>query len=178
MKVASVKKVGRHPVYDITVKDIHHYVLRNGVVTHNTGGMYAANCVFIITKAQEKEGTEISGYKFTINIEKSRFVKEKAKFPFVVTYKKGIDRYSGLLELGMESGFVIKPKVGWYQKIDPETGEILEKNYREKDTHNLDFWRDILMSQAFRDFCTHKYKLGETVEIDDLNEEETSELTD
>lgn len=175
MKIQSVKKIGKKPVYDITVKDVHHYTLRNGVVTHNTGGMYSSNCVFIITKAQEKEGTEIAGYKFTINIEKSRYVKEKAKFPFVVTYKKGIDRYSGLLELALECGLVIKPKVGWYQKVDPETGEILEKNYREKDTHNLEFWRDILVSQKFREFCSHKYKLGDTVEMDDLGLEDAIE---
>jgi RecA/RadA recombinase len=137
------------------------------VMGGGTGTTYASNTVFIISKSQEKDGTEIAGYKFTINIEKSRYVKEKAKFPFVVTYKKGIDKYSGLLELALEAGFVLKPKVGWYQKTDPETGEVHEKNYREKDTHTADFWKDILYSEKFKEFCTHKYKLGDMLESDD-----------
>ena len=41
MKVKSVRNVGRKPVYDLSVNsdeyDDQHYVLENGVVTHNTG---------------------------------------------------------------------------------------------------------------------------------------------
>ncbi|UQJ95780.1 RecA-like recombination protein [Klebsiella phage CPRSB] len=53
-----------------------------------------------------KEGTEVVGYDFIMNIEKSRFVKEKSKFPLHVTYEGGISMYSGLLDLAMEMNFV------------------------------------------------------------------------
>jgi len=84
MKISSINKVGRRPVYDLSVSEVEHYALKNGVVTHNTGIYYSANQIFIITKAQEKTGTELAGFKFTINIEKSRYVREKAKLPFTV----------------------------------------------------------------------------------------------
>lgn len=165
MRINSIKSVGKKPVYDITVSNIHHYFLKNGVVTHNSGGLYAANTIFFITKAQEKDGTDLAGYKFTINIEKSRYVREKAKFPFVVTYEKGIDKYSGLLDYALQGEFVIKPSMGWYQKVDPDTGEVLEGKYREKDTHNKAFWDMYLSSDKFLDYCSSRVKLG-SVKLD------------
>jgi hypothetical protein len=41
MKVQSIKNIGPRPVYDLSIDtevyDDQHYVLKNGVVTHNTG---------------------------------------------------------------------------------------------------------------------------------------------
>jgi len=48
MKVTSVKNVGRKPVFDLSVDQAEHYVLENGVVTHNTGIMYSADNVWIL----------------------------------------------------------------------------------------------------------------------------------
>jgi hypothetical protein len=84
MKISSIKPIGRHRVYDISVADVEHYVLKNGVVTHNTGLIYSANQAFIIGKSQEKDGTELAGWNFTLNVEKSRFVREKSKLTFRV----------------------------------------------------------------------------------------------
>ena len=67
------------------------------VMSGGTGAMYSANEVFIIGRRQQKEGTEITGYDFILNAEKSRTVKEKSKFPISVTFSGGIDPYSGLL---------------------------------------------------------------------------------
>ena len=68
MRIKSIKSIGKRPVYDLTVKGNNQYVIENGVLSHNTGVMYSANTAFIITKAQEKQGTDIVGYNFTINI--------------------------------------------------------------------------------------------------------------
>lgn len=161
MRITNVQKVGRKPVYDLSVKEVEHYVLKNGVVTHNTGIMYSANTVFIITKAQEKDGTELSGWKFTINIEKSRYVKEKSKLPFTVMYDTGIQKWSSMFDLAMEAGYIIKPKMGWYQTVDVETGEISEKSYRQADIQNNDdFFKDLIRKQPFKDFIEKKFKLS------------------
>jgi hypothetical protein len=41
MKIKTIKPVGRKPVYDLSINsdnyDEQHYILENGVVTHNTG---------------------------------------------------------------------------------------------------------------------------------------------
>ena len=159
-EVSNIEYVGKKEVYDISVADAEHYILENGVVTHNTGVMYSANTVFIITKAQEKVGTDIVGYNFTINIEKSRFVREKAKMTFQVLWESGINKYSGLLDIALESGNVIKPSNGWYQKVDRDTGEVFEKKYRLKDTYSDEFWGDILTSSSFQNYVKKRYQLG------------------
>lgn len=178
MKVKSIKPIGKHPVYDIMVDGTHTYVLDNGVVTHNTGVMYSANTVFIITKAQEKQGTDIVGYNFTINIEKSRFVREKAKMTFQVLWESGINKYSGLLDIALEAGVVVKPSNGWYSRVNKDTGECEEKKYRLKDTYTEEFWGDILKSQFFQNFIKKRFQLSatgspaEAVDEDMYNNEE------
>ncbi len=52
MKIANITKIGKMPVYDLSVEDQEHYVLENGVVTHNTGIMYSADNVWIIGRQQ------------------------------------------------------------------------------------------------------------------------------
>lgn len=135
------------------------------VISGGTGIMYSADTAIILGKQQEKDGKDIVGYHFIMNIEKSRFVREKAKVPLTVTYEKGIDPYSGLLELAVSTGHVTKPSVGWYARtegVDGETGEVLlGDKKREKDTHNLDFWRPILRDPTFNQAIKDKYTLGQ-----------------
>lgn len=165
MKIKSIKHVGKREVYDISVGTAKHYILENGVASHNTGSYYSADNIFILGRQQEKDGTEITGYNFIINVEKSRYVKEKSKIPVSVSFDGGISKWSGLLDLALESGHVIKPKNGWYQKV----GE--EKNYREKDTENKDFWMSILTDKTFYDFVKNKYAIGvsDMIQTDDLD---------
>lgn len=176
-----MKSLWRIVTPNLTTKDIpcvainHTYqtmeLYSKAVMSGGTGGMYSANQVFIITKAQEKDGKELMGYKFTINIEKSRFVREKSKFPFIVHWDGGINRWSGLLDVAIEGEFVIKPSVGWYSKIDPETGEIEDRKYRAKDTDTKDFWLPLLEHENFRDYIKNRYQVGKQ----ELLKEETDE---
>lgn len=160
MKISKIEHIGRQQVYDISVLDAEHYVLENGVVTHNTGLYYSSNQIFIIGRTQEKTGTDVIGYNFTINVEKSRFVKEKSKLQFQVKFDGGINKFSGLLDLAIESGHVIKPSNGRYSRVNKDTGEIEEKKYWEKDTNTRDFWAPILSDQRFYDFVKNKYQLS------------------
>jgi RecA/RadA recombinase len=131
------------------------------VVSGGTGIMYSANTVFIITKAQEKDGTELSGWKFTINIEKSRYVREKAKLPFMVTYEGGIQKWNAIFDLAVEEGLIIKPKMGWFQTVDPETGEISEKSYRFAQIMEMDdYFESIIKNDTFKKSVESKYKLS------------------
>lgn len=152
------------------------------IVSGGSGIMLAANQVFIITKSQEKEGGELVGYNFTITIEKSRFVKEKSKFTFSVTWDKGIRKYSGLMDVALESGHVIKPSNGWYQRVDMDTGEVIDKKYRMKETFTKEFWQPILDSESFKSFFKNKFQLGhdaaedEEYGVDDSEEKDTTDV--
>ena len=162
MKIKSIKSVGKRKVYDLSVENAEHYILENGVVTHNTGSYYSADNIFILGRQQDKDkaSSEILGYDFIINVEKSRYVKEKSKIPISVSFEGGINKWSALLDLALESGHVVKPKVGWYSKTNVETGEIQDKLYREADTNSKDFWSDILADVKFQEFVRNKYKIS------------------
>ena len=169
MKVKNITPVGIKPVYDISVQDAEHYVLENGVISHNTAVTYSANSIFVITKSQEKSSDgDLEGWKFTINIHKSRFVKEKEKLPFRVLYDGGIQKYSGILDIAMEGNFVQKPKVGWYSMVDQETGELGTKNFRAKDFDTDELAGGLIKTQKFKDYVKTKYKLS-TMKLDDFD---------
>ena len=140
------------------------------VVSGGTGIYYSADNIFIIGRQQEKDGKDVTGYNFIINVEKSRFVKEKSKIPIEVSWDKGISKWSGLMDMALESGHVIKPKVGWFQRIDMETGEILEKNYRMADTYEFSFWHPILQCKKFNEFIEKRYAVaaGSIMQSEDI----------
>jgi len=171
-RAKAVKSLFRMVTPHLSIKDIPMVVVNHtykeigmfpkDIVGGGTGSYYSADNIFILGRQQEKEGTEIVGYNFIINVEKSRYVKEKSKIPVSVSFTGGISRWSGLLDLAVESGNVIKPSNGWYSKVDLETGEVEEKKYREKDTDTKEFWMSIITSKTFRDFVETKYKVAST----------------
>lgn len=128
------------------------------IVGGGTGGIYAANAIWIITKSQEKDGTDLVGFNFNINIEKSRTVVEKSRIPLTVRFDSGIDKYSGMLELALESGIVQKPSNGWYSIVDQETGELGPKK-RAADTGTDEFLGEVIKMQKFKEFVKNKYRL-------------------
>jgi RecA/RadA recombinase len=130
------------------------------VVSGGTGIYYSADNIWIIGRQQDKKGSEIQGYHFVINVEKSRFVKEKSKVPISVSWEGGIQTYSGLLDVAMAGGYVTKPNVGWYAAVDMETGEILEPKVREKDTLQKKFWEPIFKNSDFKEFVKSYYSIG------------------
>ena len=152
---------------DIPMVVVNHTYMEIGmfpkaIVGGGTGAMYSADNVYILGRQQEKEGTEIVGYNFIINVEKSRYVREKSKIPVTVYHDGGISRWSGLLDIALESGHVVKPSNGWYSKVDMENGVIEDKKYRVKDTDTKDFWMPVMMQKSFVEFVKSKYQIGST----------------
>ena len=162
---------------DIPLLAINHTYMEQGmfpkaVVSGGTGVMYSADNVWIIGRQQDKDGTEIKGYHFVINVEKSRFVKEKSKIPISVSWEGGIQKWSGLLDVAMGGGYVVKPKNGWYMARNPATEEELSGNVRAKQTLEKSFWEPVFENTDFSNFITNKFKVG-TVEM--VTEEDGSE---
>src|SRR6056300_1610999 len=136
------------------------------VVSGGTGIYYSADNIWIIGRQQDKKGTEIQGYHFVINVEKSRFVKEKSKVPISVSWEGGIEQYSGLLTVALAGGYVTKPNVGWYASVDMKTGEINDTKVREKDTLTKKFWLPIFENTDFKEFVKTYYSIGHRPMID------------
>ncbi len=130
------------------------------IVSGGTGIYYSADNIWILGRQQQKQGTEIKGYNFVINVEKSRFVKEKSKIPISVTWEGGIAPYSGLLDVALAGGYVQKPNLGWYCRVDMETGELVQPKVREKDTLQEEFWKPIFDGTNFKEFLKGHYQIG------------------
>jgi RecA/RadA recombinase len=162
---------------DVPLVAINHTYMEQGmfpkaVVSGGTGVMYSADNVWIIGRRQDKVGTEVVGYDFVVNVEKSRFVKEKSKIPISVSWEGGIEKWSGLTEVAIETGYVIKPKNGWYQAKNPQTGEELSGNVRMKDTLKKEFWDNIFEKTDFAQHIEQRYKVAyKSILGDDAQEE-------
>ena len=164
-------------IKDIPLLAVNHTYMEQGlfpkaIVSGGTGVMYSADNVWIIGRRQEKTGTEVSGYDFVINVEKSRFVREKSKIPISVSWEGGIEKYSGLTEVAIEGGYVVKPKNGWYMAMNPATSEELTGNVRMKDTLKHEFWQTLFEQTDFAQWLENRYKVG-TVKM--INQEENDE---
>jgi hypothetical protein len=183
-RAKQIKSLFRMVTPHLSLKDIpmvvvnHTYktmeIYAKDVVGGGTGSYYSADNIFILGRQQEKEGTDVIGYNFIINVEKSRYVREKSKIPISVKFDGGISKWSGLLEMALESGHVVKPSNGWYSKIDSETGVVEEKKYRLKDTDNKDFWLPVLSQKSFQKWVENNYQISTGAIIsseDDISKE-------
>lgn len=188
MKIKSI----HHNAFKATVYDIetptHDYILSNGIISHNTQELYskpvlsggtgillASDNVWIIGRSQDKDADGLNGYNFTINIDKSRYVREKSKIPINVKFEGGISKYSGLLDIALEANFVLKPSQGWYSRVDDD-GVVESKKWRAKDTDTPEFWDMLLKSKAFNEKIASMYKVSNGSLTEDIPS--ASELVD
>lgn len=182
-RAKSLKSLFRIVTPHLTIKDIpliavNHIYMEQGamypkaIVSGGSGIYLSADNIFIIGRQQDKDSSGVVGYNFIINIEKSRFVREKSKIPVSVSFEGGISPWSALLELGIEFGYVTKPKAGWYARVDKSTGE-LSKNYRESDTSSSEFWMPILKNPQFNRDIEERFKIANSQMVSD---EEVNEL--
>jgi RecA/RadA recombinase len=179
-RAKQIKSLFRMVTPHLTLKDIPMVVVNHtymeigmfpkAIVGGGTGSYYSADNIYILGRQQEKDGAELVGYNYIINVEKSRYVREKAKIPVTVRFDGGVSRYSGLLDMALESGHVIKPSNGWYSRVNAETGEVEAKKWRLADTDTDEFWNTILEQQSFKDWVRENYSFGaisESVEESD-----------
>jgi RecA/RadA recombinase len=185
-RAKQIKSLFRMITPHLSLKDIPMIVVNHtyktmelyakDVVGGGTGSYYAADNIFILGRQQEKDGTEVVGYNFIINVEKSRYVREKSKIPVTVRHDGGISRWSGLLDMAIESGHVIKPSNGWYSRVNKETGEVEEQKFRAAQSDTKEFWLPILQSASFQQWVREKYQVanGSILTDEDIHEEFTN----
>lgn len=185
-----LKALGRIVTPHLTLKDIpliainHVYqemgLFPKAVVGGGQGLYLSSNTIFIIGRSQEKDGSDLAGYTFTLNVEKSREVREKAKFKFTVLYDKGIDLYSGLTEIALAAGFLQKPSNGWYSRVI--NGVVEDKKYRAKEMNSEEFWEPILKDPKFNEACNKMFKFSgsqsDEIEEDDIDLSQNIDMSD
>jgi RecA/RadA recombinase len=188
-RAKQMKSLFRMVTPHLTMKDIPMVVVNHtykeiglypkDIVGGGTGSYYSADNIFILGRQQEKDGTELTGYNFIINVEKSRYVREKSKIPVSVSFEGGISKWSGLLDMALESGHVVKPSNGWYSRVNMDTGVVEDKKWRIKDTDTKEFWLQVLMDKTFQDWVKNNYQVSTGSIISDENiEEELAKIDD
>jgi RecA/RadA recombinase len=169
-RAKQIKSLFRMVTPHLTLKDIPMVVVNHtymeigmfpkAIVGGGTGSYYSADNIYILGRQQEKDGADLVGYNYIINVEKSRYVREKARIPVTVRFDGGVSRYSGLLDMALESGHVIKPSNGWYSRVNTDTGEVEAKKWRLADTDSAEFWSSILEQTSFKDWVRENYSFG------------------
>lgn len=143
---------------DIPMVAVNHTYKEMGlyprdIVGGGTGSYYSSDNIWIVGRKQIKEENELGGYDFVINIEKSRYVKEKSKIPITVTFENGINKYSGLFDVALEGEFIKEASKGWY--------EVGKNKLRRSDLENDSaYWEKLLKDEKFITYIRKKYMLG------------------
>lgn len=178
-RARAMKSLFRMITPHLTIKDIPMIVVNHVystldkyaqlVPSGGNGSILSANDLWIIGRQKETVGEgadkETVGYNFTINIYKSRSVKENSKIDITVSFDKGLNKYTGLFEQAREAGIITMPTKGWY--------EYKGEKYRKADLWaNGLIMEDILKTTNLKEFLKSKYQLDQG----ELVTEETGEV--
>ena len=172
-RAKSFKSLFRMVTPHLSLKDIPFVVVNHtykeiglypkDIVGGGTGVYYSADTIWILGRQQEKDGTEITGYNFVINVDKSRYVREKSKIPITVSFEGGIKKWSGLLDIALEGNYIAKPSNGWYQMVDRSTGELVGTKMRLKEIEdNKEIWLNLFDNTDFPNYIKNCFSLTNT----------------
>ena len=118
-----------------------------------SGLKYAASTIIYLGKRKEKLGTEVIGNIIHCKIYKSRITKENAKVDVKLTYKHGLDKHYGLLELGEEAGIFKKVSTRFQM---PDGSKVFGKQIN--DNPDKYFTKEVL--KKIDEFANKKFTYG------------------
>lgn len=173
MKITSIEKIQTEPVYDFTVTNAHHYILENGVITHNSGLEYAASSIIFLSKKKEKQNDEVIGNIVKCRLQKSRLTIADKVVETLLRYDSGVDKYYGLLDIGIKAG--VFKKVSTRYEL-PDGTKAFEKNILESPEKY--YTKDIL--DTIDEYCKKEFLYGsknqKSSEEEGNEERETDEV--
>lgn len=159
-KLKVVKKIVNDDVkhvYDIEVDTDHHYLLENGIVSHNSGPIYASSIVLAMRKLKLKEDedgnkiSEVRGIRAQCKIMKTRYNKPFEEVTIKIPYEQGMDPYSGLTELFEQKGLLEKEGNRLsYTKLDGSQIKLFRKAWDHNDGNCLDTVMDEFEQKLFK----------------------------
>ena len=118
-----------------------------------SGLKYAASTIIYLGKRKEKLGTEVIGNIIHCKIYKSRITKENAKVDVKLTYKHGLDKHYGLLEIGEEAGIFKKVSTRYEM---PDGSKVFGKQIN--DNPDKYFTKEIL--NKIDEYANKKFTYG------------------
>lgn len=114
------------------------------IISGGSGVLLSANQAIVMTKRNSKE--EDNATDFVMNIYKSRFIKEGIRLPLVIESSGSLKKYSGLFDLSLETGFLLKDGMKYFCQELPN----YEKQWKKDIINNKEFWEDVLNNTNFQ----------------------------
>ena len=132
-----------------------------------SGLKYTASTIVFLSKKKDKDGTEVIGNIIKAKLVKSRLTKENAQVEIKLSYKDGLDRYYGLLDIAEKYGII--KKVSTRYEL-PDGSKIFGKNINEEPEKY--FTPEVLLQ--IDEACKKEFLYGQesapAEEIEDENE--------
>lgn len=157
--------VEHEDVYDIEVDTDHHYLLENGVVSHNSGPIYASSIVLAMRKLKLKEDeegnktTDVKGIRAQCKIMKTRYNQPFTQVEVKIPYDRGMDPYSGLFDLFQQKGLIVKEGNKWtYTALDGTQIKKFEKAWDRND--------DACLDKVMEEFHQHRLPSVDQEQVD------------
>jgi len=173
-KIKSKKSIGIQPVYDICVPDAHHYLLDSGIVSHNSGFIYASSIVVAMKKLKLKEDedgnktSEVLGIRSACKVMKTRYAKPFEGVQVKIPYDRGMDPYSGLVDLFEKRGLLQKTG-NRLRYVDPQGNEHIE--FRKIWHH----WQKLDM--IMKDFSSKEKMVNNSEVVEELATDTEENIT-
>lgn len=184
-RAKSLKSLGRIITPYLKQKDVPMVIINHtyksqgfipqDVVSGGQGLYLSSDTIFIVTRSQEKISGEVAGYNFKINIEKSRFCKEKSKFEVNVRWDSGLSPYSGLADLAVEFGIFQEEKIGKESAYEWNGHKIKAKDIVTSKCK--EFWDEVFKQTDLTERINERFMItgsssSQQESVDEIEEDE------
>lgn len=138
-------------------------------ISGGTGLKYAASTIAMLSKSKDRDGTEVIGNLIKIKMYKSRMSKENGEAVVRLSYKSGLDKYYGLVELAEKAG--IFKKVSTRYEL-PDGSKVFAKAIN--DDPEKFFTSEVMerLEVAAKKYYSYGSDFQEETETEQLSEEE------
>ena len=137
------------------------------IMTGGKGPLFLSDVVLFLSKRKDKEGTVQVGNFITVRARKSRFTKENTAVEVYLSFKKGINKYHGLLQFAEKAG--VYKKIGNRYEVS-DGRKLYEKAIME--TPEEFFTQEVL--EKINEYIHNEFSYGGILEeepLDDLHED-------
>ena len=172
LKIVKKESAGVQTVHDICVPGPHHYILENGVVSHNSGFVYASSIVVAMRKLKLKEDadgnkvSDVRGIRSACKVMKSRYAKPFESIKIDIPWDHGMNPISGLFDLFETSG-VLKKEGNRYAYTVKSTGEVMK--FFRKEWNDFDKLK-VIMDEFTQDDLEPLGDIEDTGKVEEVTD--------
>lgn len=130
------------------------------------GAKYASSLTLFLSKAKDKDGTDVVGNIITVKTDKSRYSREQQSIKLKLSFETGLDKYYGMLDIAEKTGVIQKVST---QYMLPDGSKVFGKHINENPEKY--FTSEIL--NLINERCKVVFALGsgKTTSEEELEEE-------